>query len=195
MTVKLSQHLAPWRKVVLWKVSAVVWAAVHFPDALPWTTGLRNANEACAWQPEAETQPLSPSGMPDVRHNVGTGCCISCIAKASPLYIPFLLSSAACSPLLICLFVFGTFIIWEKKKITRGQRHKQPYLIELKAVHNWVAEYRGDIPGLNQNNGFQVYSFIKGKSFNNWILQWCWLGIIQNGQKKNLSDRHWLSEK
>lgn len=80
------------------------------------------------------------------------------------------------SPVLSCLFppphlslclAPSLFEKKNKKKITRGQRHKQPYLLELKAVHNWVAEYRGDISGLNQNNGFQVYSFIKGKS--SWV--------------------------
>lgn len=91
--------------------------------ALPGCFSMNNWAEECKWslcrQPQAETQPFSPSGPTDVRHNVGTGCCISCIAKASPIYIyiciPFFLFSAARSTLfLICLFVFSTFTIWEK---------------------------------------------------------------------------------
>lgn len=88
--------------------------------ASPGCFSTNNWAEECKWslrrQPQAETQPFSPSGPTDVRHDVGTGCCISCIAKASPIYILFLPSSAACSPpsFLICLFVFSTFTIWEK---------------------------------------------------------------------------------
>lgn len=72
--------------------------------ALPGCFSMNNWAEECKWslcrQPQAETQPFSPSGPTDVRHNVGTGCCISCIAKASPIYIymyPFL-------PVLSCSF-------------------------------------------------------------------------------------------
>lgn len=57
MPVKLPRFLMPWRNVVLGKVSTVVWAVVHCLDAFPLTTGLRNANEACAGSPRQKPNP------------------------------------------------------------------------------------------------------------------------------------------
>lgn len=74
--------------------------------ALPGCFSTNNWAEECKWslcqQPQAETQPFSPSGPTDVRHNVGTGCCISCTAKASPIYICIYLYPFP--PVLSCLF-------------------------------------------------------------------------------------------
>lgn len=51
------QFLVAWRNVVLGKVSTVVRAVVHCLDAFPRTTGLRNANEACAGSPRQKPNP------------------------------------------------------------------------------------------------------------------------------------------
>lgn len=144
--------------------------------ALPRCFSMNNWAEECKWslrrQPQAETQPFSPSGLTDVRHDVGTGCCISCIAKASPIYIPFLLSSAACSPpFFICLCVEHLHSPRKNSLKARGTSSVSacatgPYysgLYEIKAVYSWVAQRRGDISGLNQSNGFDVSVFLRGK--------------------------------
>lgn len=56
MPVKLL-FLVAWRNVFLRKVNTVVWAVVHILDAFPRTTGLRNANEACAGSPRQKPNP------------------------------------------------------------------------------------------------------------------------------------------
>lgn len=99
--------------------------------ALPGCFSTNNWAEECKWslrrQPQAETQPFSPSGPTDVRHNVGTGCCISCIAKASPIYI--YISLSFCSQLFVP--PHSSFVslcsapLLSEKKITQGQRHEQ----------------------------------------------------------------------
>lgn len=126
----VKQFLVPWRNVVLGKVSTVVWVVVHCLDAFPRTTGLRNANEACA---------SSPRQKPNPSHHLDRLMCVTMWEQGVAfhaqqklvlyiyvsIYIPFLLFSAVCStPFLICLFVFSTFTSWEKK-ITQGQRHEQ----------------------------------------------------------------------
>lgn len=146
--------------------------------ASPGCFSTNNWAEECKWslrrQPQAETQPFSPSGPTDVRHDVGTGCCISCIAKASPIYILFLPSSAACSPPLIPHLSLCVQHLHYPRKNSLKARGRSGVsacatgsyyigLYEGKAVYSWVAECRGHIPGLNQSNGFQVSVFRRGK--------------------------------
>lgn len=124
---KTPQFLVAWRNV-FGKVSTVLRAVVHCQDAFPWTTGLRNANEACAGGPRQKPNPS---------HHLDWLMCVTMWEQGVAfhayqklvlyiyIYLPFLLFSAACStPFLICLFVFRTFTIREKE-ITPGQRHEQ----------------------------------------------------------------------